>query len=96
MLLRPTPTRSPARRRAGALAAPLVAALVLLTAGVAGLAPAPTAGADGVPRTGQATATPPPPQANAGTTYTFGTEPMSDVVYWAGQEQAAACSWPAQ
>ena len=71
-----------------ALAAAVVAAILALTGSLA--APA---GADGGTSSGLggATATPPPAQTNAGSTYTFGKEPMDDVLYWAAQYQPSAC-----
>jgi len=73
-----------------------VAALAVLASGVA-LAPsagaitAVEAGAGTSSGLGQATATPPPAQTNASSTYTFGKEPMDDVMYWAAQYQPSAC-----
>ncbi len=76
----------PRRRR---FAPSLVAIVVLASAG----AFAAPAGADGGTTSGlgQATATPPPAQTSAVSTYTFGKEPMDDVLFWAAQTQPSAC-----
>jgi len=96
----------PARSRLSPWSRRLVVGVVTLAVLAGGGALAPSAGAlgpsvgaatvvhAGVETSsglGQATATPPPVQTNAGSTYTFGKEPMDDVMYWAGQYQPSAC-----
>ena len=85
---RSSATRSTGRTRRAVTTA--LAALVLAASGV--LAPAPASADLGTSTgLGGATSTPPPAQTGVATTYTFGKEPMDDVLYWATQYQPAAC-----
>jgi hypothetical protein len=71
----------------------LLTAVVLIAVSAAIPAAIPAAGAvDPSADAGRATASPPPfALAAVGATYTFGREPLDDVLYWAAQYQPAAC-----
>lgn len=86
-------THLPTMSRRPRLAAVLLAVAVLAAGGlVAGPASADPAGAEPAPELGRATSTPPPAaEPSATPTYTFGREPMDDVLYWAGQYRPSAC-----